>query len=60
MLCVSGVVFVQPFLYRKIKLHDAVGINNLHGMPGIMGGLCSIIATAIAQAQVCGIVRAWL
>ena len=34
---------IMPFLQRKIKLFDTCGINNLHGMPGLLGGFISVI-----------------
>lgn len=46
--CAAGIVstlgnkYVQDFLCEKLGLHDTCGINNLHGMPSILGGICSI------------------
>jgi ammonium transporter Rh len=55
-LCVIGYVFIQPAMERKFKLVDTCGVHNLHGMPGLLGGLIVIMITpAIATAQLVGI-----
>lgn len=39
---------MQPFLNKKLGIHDTCGVNNLHGMPGIMAGLSGILVSGIA------------
>lgn len=43
----GGYKFVQPALLKYLGLHDTCGVHNLHAMPGFLGGLVSIVATAI-------------
>jgi len=43
----AGYVYLSPWLERK-GLRDTCGINNLHGMPGILGGIGSIICAALS------------
>jgi len=59
--CIAGLLscfgynYVQPALERKLKLHDTCGVNNLHGMPGILGALISaIVASSGADSEVYG------
>lgn len=42
----------QPFLLDKLKIHDTCGVNNLHGMPGLFGGLLSVLIAGIASSDV--------
>jgi len=41
-----GYIYLTPFLTKTISLHDTCGVNNLHGMPGIMGAIFSMIIGA--------------
>jgi len=41
-----GYSFVMPLLV-KLNIHDTCGVNNLHGMPGILGSVLAIIVTAM-------------
>ena len=55
-LCVVGYVFIQPALQARFKIVDTCGVHNLHGMPGLMGGLIAILAVpGVAKPQLIGI-----
>lgn len=54
---VLGYVFLQPLLESKFKIVDTCGVHNLHGMPGLLGGLSAfLVVPDIAIAQFNGIV----
>ncbi|MDE2366771.1 MAG: ammonium transporter [Betaproteobacteria bacterium] len=56
-LSVVGYVFIQPALEARFKIVDTCGVHNLHGMPGLLGGLVAIaVVPSIAGAQFIGIV----
>ena len=56
-LSVIGYVIIQPKLQAKFKMIDTCGVHNLHGMPGILGGLFAILIVPSAiKAQLIGIV----
>lgn len=44
-----GFRYLQPFLQNHIGLHDTCGVHNLHGMPGLLGGLCAVISAAMVK-----------
>lgn len=41
-----GYAYLGPYLAKKINLHDTCGVHNLHGMPGLMGGIISAIVAS--------------
>ena len=42
---------IQPCLLDKLRIHDSCGVNNLHGMPGLFGGLLSVLMAGIASSD---------
>ncbi len=54
-LSTIGYAIISPKLEKLIKGTDTCGINNLHGMPGILGGLTGIAITGAASVQILGI-----
>lgn len=55
-ISVLGYVFLLPWLERKFKLVDTCGVHNLHGMPGLLGGLSALLVVpGIASVQLAGI-----
>ena len=55
-LCVFGYAVVQPKLQKVFRIVDTCGVHNLHGMPGLVGGLAAIfVVPGIATAQLAGI-----
>ena len=41
-----GFRYLSPFLAEKLNFHDICGILNLHGIPGICGGIISAIVAS--------------
>uniref|UniRef100_A0A8C1BS78 Ammonium transporter Rh type A n=1 Tax=Cyprinus carpio carpio TaxID=630221 RepID=A0A8C1BS78_CYPCA len=44
-----GFKFLTPILASKLGIQDTCGVHNLHGMPGILGGLAGIVAAALGK-----------
>ncbi|NWV39260.1 RHAG protein, partial [Grantiella picta] len=48
---VLGFKFLTPVLASKLKIQDTCGVHNLHGLPGILGGIAGIIVTAMKEER---------
>jgi len=46
-----GFAYLSKFLQRKISLHDTCGVLNLHGMPGLIGGIVSAIVASRGEGN---------
>uniref|UniRef100_A0A672MJM9 Ammonium transporter Rh type A n=1 Tax=Sinocyclocheilus grahami TaxID=75366 RepID=A0A672MJM9_SINGR len=46
-----GFKFLTPILASKLGIQDTCGVHNLHGMPGILGGLAGILLAALYIAS---------
>ncbi|MEJ8554825.1 hypothetical protein [Tepidibacter sp. Z1-5] len=55
-LSTIGYSILAPKTEKLIKGTDSCGINNLHGMPGILGGLSAIFVTGNTAIQLGGII----
>lgn len=54
-LCyLSIILIIQPALSSKLKIHDTCGVNNLHGMPGILAALAGAVAAALSSKETWG------
>nr|Q5NVA3.1 RecName: Full=Ammonium transporter Rh type C; AltName: Full=Rhesus blood group family type C glycoprotein; Short=Rh family type C glycoprotein; Short=Rh type C glycoprotein [Pongo abelii]CAI30274.1 hypothetical protein [Pongo abelii] len=49
-----GFVYLTPFLESRLHIQDTCGINNLHGIPGIIGGIVGAVTAASASLEVYG------
>ncbi|PWA27719.1 ammonium transporter Rh type A [Gambusia affinis] len=46
-----GFKHLSPILASNLGIQDTCGVHNLHGMPGILGGLAGIVAVALGKAN---------
>jgi hypothetical protein len=49
-----GFTIVQPLLEERMNLFDTCGVHNLHGMPGVLGGIASVISAYFASELLYG------
>lgn len=51
-LSTAGYAIIAPKVQKLIRGTDTCGVHNLHGMPGLLGGLSAIIVTGNAGTQI--------
>ncbi|CAO2607668.1 Ammonium transporter Rh type A [Lemmus lemmus] len=51
-ISVLGYKFLSPLLANKLMIRDTCGVHNLHGLPGVFGGLASIVAIYLGKSTV--------
>ncbi|XP_008151424.2 ammonium transporter Rh type A [Eptesicus fuscus] len=51
MVSVLGFKFLTPVFATKLRIHDTCGVHNLHGLPGVVGGLAGIVAVALGASD---------
>ena len=51
---VIGYVYLSPMLESRFGIHDTCGVHNLHGLPGIIGGVSGIITSRLASENLYG------
>ncbi|XP_006152853.1 ammonium transporter Rh type C isoform X1 [Tupaia chinensis] len=49
-----GFVYLTPFLESRMRIQDTCGIHNLHGIPGIIGGIVGAVTATFAQPDAYG------
>ncbi|XP_072498521.1 ammonium transporter Rh type A [Notamacropus eugenii] len=48
---VLGFKHLTPIFTTKLRIHDTCGVHNLHGLPGVIGGIASIVAIALGASD---------
>ncbi|KAJ0061168.1 hypothetical protein NL108_008859 [Boleophthalmus pectinirostris] len=46
-----GFKFLTPVLASNLGIQDTCGVHNLHGLPGVLGGLAGIVAVALGKKE---------
>jgi ammonia channel protein AmtB len=52
----TGYALIAPKVEKLIKGTDTCGVHNLHGMPGVLGGLFGALASGAPQLQIAGVI----
>ncbi|XP_076237995.1 rhesus blood group-associated glycoprotein Rh50 isoform X2 [Calliopsis andreniformis] len=47
-LSVLGYKYLTPLIQKRLRIHDTCGVHNLHGMPGVLGGVFGALMAGLA------------
>lgn len=53
-ISVMGYEYLSPWLQRNLNIEDTCGVHNLHGIPGLMGGIGGAISASAAGSSAYG------
>lgn len=53
-ISVLGYKYLTPLMASKLRIHDTCGVNNLHGMPGILAAIGGAVAAAMSSKETWG------
>ncbi|XP_068976758.1 ammonium transporter Rh type B isoform X1 [Bombus flavifrons] len=48
LLSVLGYKYLTPLIQKRLRIHDTCGVHNLHGMPGVLGGIFGALMAGLA------------
>ncbi|XP_003803571.1 ammonium transporter Rh type A [Otolemur garnettii] len=57
MVSVLGYKYLTPFFATKLRIQDTCGVHNLHGLPGVVGGLAGIVAVDLGVSNMTTVAR---
>lgn len=49
LLSVLGYKYLTPLIQKRLRIHDTCGVHNLHGMPGVLGGIFGALMAGLAN-----------
>jgi len=53
-ICTLGFKYLTPVLAHRLHIHDTCGVNDLHGMMGIFGGIVGAVMASLASEDMYG------
>ncbi|XP_076620735.1 rhesus blood group-associated glycoprotein Rh50 isoform X1 [Colletes latitarsis] len=47
-ISVLGYKYLTPLIQKRLHIHDTCGVHNLHGIPGVLGGIFGALMAGLA------------